>query len=55
MRHHCCRPLQQSRVEALKEARNVLSTKVGAFGGSNINGFDTVDIITLAEFILDGK
>jgi hypothetical protein len=47
------RPEPEKRVWALKEARGVLITSKGAFGGNN--EVSPIDLVSLSKYILTGE
>lgn len=47
-------PEQRRRTEALLAARELLVTRVGLFGGSNVQSWTIFDLSGLAEYILTG-
>jgi len=46
---------QNSRVAALKVAREVLSEQTANIVGKNIKAVDTIDLVSIAGWIIDGK
>lgn len=46
---------QNARVAALKQAREVLSKHSGGPFNSTVESADTLDLVAIATFIIDGK